>query len=87
MQMVQGCVTGSIVSTRKVQSLIGCKLMLVAVDHGHTKETIVAVDQVGAGIGDEVLVATGSPARFAMPDENTPVDAVIVGIIDQDTRR
>jgi ethanolamine utilization protein EutN len=44
---------------------------------------IIAVDAVGAGIGEEVLVSQGSSGRLALRNVNTPTDAVIVGIIDQ----
>ena len=47
-----------------------------------TDEYLVAIDTVGAGIGEPVLIATGSAARLAMPDSSAPVDAAIVGIID-----
>ena len=46
------------------------------------KNRIVAIDDVGAGIGEIVLVATGSAARIGCAQENAPVDAAIVGIVD-----
>jgi ethanolamine utilization protein EutN len=46
-------------------------------------ETLIAVDAVGAGIGEDVLIASGSAARLALHKQSTPTDAVIVGIIDQ----
>ena len=50
-------------------------------DMGETKK-IVAIDNIGAGIGEIVLVATGSAARIGCGVANTPVDAAIVGIVD-----
>ena len=81
--MIIGKVTGSVVSTRKNEKLIGSKFMIVEAceDTGSFKK-IVAIDNVGAGIGEMVLVATGSAARIGCDCENSPVDAAIVGIID-----
>ncbi len=83
--MVIGKVTGSIFSTRKTESLIGSKFMVVSLQKsGSNKpEYVVAVDNLGAGINDTVLVTMGDSARYGCPDINVPVDAVIVGIIDQ----
>lgn len=82
--MLIGKVTGTIVSTRKCESLIGSKFMEVRlIKNGQeTEQYIIAVDMVGAGIGEEVLITTGSGARLALPDAATPTDAVIVGIVD-----
>jgi ethanolamine utilization protein EutN len=46
-------------------------------------EVFVAVDAVGAGVGEQVLIARGSAARMALDNESAPVDATIVGIIDE----
>lgn len=82
--MFMGEVVGSVVSTRKHNSLVGNKLLIVeALDFMNTnKERLIAVDTVGAGIGEIVLVTTGSSARKSLHDENAPVDAAIVGIVD-----
>jgi len=84
--MIIGKIVGSIVSTRKHDKLVGSKLMIVetisSMNNG-TKQ-IVAVDYIGAGIGENVLVAIGSSARLACEKENAPIDAAIVGIIDND---
>lgn len=80
--MVVGKVTGSIFSTRKLDSLTGFKLMVVNVGKGKD-DFVVAMDTLGAGIGDVVLVTLGDSARFACQNEKTPIDAVIVGIVDQ----
>lgn len=79
---------GNVWSTRKFDSLNGMKLMLVEVILGSDKgKKIVAVDSIGAGIGDRVIVTTGSTARVVIEQEFNqlaPVDAVISGIIDED---
>ena len=73
-----------IVSTKKQDSLIGSKFMEVRVLENDipTEKYLVAVDSVGAGIGEVVLVTLGSSARLALANANSPVDAVIVGIVD-----
>ncbi len=84
--MIVGKVIGSIVSTRKMKTLVGSKLMVVqpldAMDGPHGK--IVAIDNIGAGIGETVLVATGSAARIGSRMADSPIDAAIVGIIDEE---
>lgn len=80
--MIIGKVTGSIFSTRKLDSLTGSKLMVVNIGKGKD-DFIVAIDTLGAGIGEVVLVTRGDSARFACQNEKTPIDAVIVGIVDQ----
>ena len=82
--MIVGKVTGSIVSTRKQDSLIGNKFMIVepvGIMNGEAKQ-IVAIDNIGAGIGEYVLVAQGSAARIGCQMPDAPVDAAIVGIVD-----
>lgn len=79
--MIIGKVTGSIVSTRKQENLIGNKFMIIE-PMDNKKETIVAIDNIGAGIGEYVLVALGSSARIGCGMPDSPVDAAIVGIID-----
>lgn len=82
--MIVGKVIGSVVSTRKNEALIGNKFMIVepleAMLYG--KSRIIATDNIGAGIGEIVLVAMGSAARIGTGNENAPVDAAIVGIVD-----
>ena len=82
--MIVGKVIGSIVSTRKNENLVGNKFMLVEPieEIGNTTNRIVAVDNIGAGIGELVLVALGSAARIGCGMETSPVDAAIVGIVD-----
>ena len=82
--MFIGKVVGSVVSTRKNENLVGNKFMVVEPldSFGDKKRRIVAVDNVGAGLGEAVLVATGSAARIGIEQNTAPIDAAIVGIID-----
>jgi len=82
--MIVGKVVGSIVSTRKNENLVGSKFMVVEPLEklGDKNKKIVAVDNVGAGIGEIVLVATGSAARIGCGMADCPIDAAIVGIVD-----
>ena len=82
--MFIGKVVGSVVSTRKNENLVGNKFMIVETleGYGEKKARIVAVDNVGAGLGEAVLVATGSAARIGIEQNTAPIDAAIVGIID-----
>ena len=81
--MLVGKIVGSVVSTRKNEKLVGSKFMIVETSaEGETPKRLVAVDNVGAGIGEMVLVATGSAARIGCDQPNAPIDAAIVGIID-----
>ena len=84
--MLKGKVIGNIVSTNKLDKLIGYKFLEIQVIEKNelTDKFIVAVDRtVSAGIGEEVLVTTGSSARVAVGDETSPVDAVVVGVVDK----
>ena len=82
--MLRGIIRGHIVSTRKQESLVGSKFMEVRmIENGReTEDYVIAVDSVGAGIGETVLLTVGSSARLALANQNAPVDAVIVGIVD-----
>lgn len=90
--MIVGIVIGNVWATRKEESLNGLKLMVVRkvdlareTDAGdHAAESLVAVDCVGAGIGERVLVTVGSSARKALHNQKSPVDAAIVGILDNE---
>jgi len=83
--MIIGKIVGSVIATRKNENLSGNKFLIVEamkeLGFGNS-ERIVAVDNVGAGIGEIVLVATGSAARVCCGNENSPIDAMIVGIVD-----
>ena len=81
--MIVGKIVGSVVATRKNDKLVGSKFMIVEpIDNIPTKYRMVAVHNLGAGIGEIVLIATGSAARIGCNMEDAPVDAAIVGIID-----
>ena len=81
--MIIGKIVGSVVSTRKNEKLIGSKFMIVETVAGTGDvHRLVAVDNVGAGIGETVLVATGSAARIGCDQNTAPIDAAIVGIVD-----
>ena len=72
-------------ATRKAESLSGYKFMLAEVISGTSEgRRMVVVDIISAGIGDRVIVTTGSSARKMLGNDNIPVDAVVVGIIDED---
>jgi ethanolamine utilization protein EutN len=84
-------VEGAVVATKKEASMSGRKLLLLRPqlvdDKDPTKfkpgsNTIVAVDSVGAGVGEMVLFCQGSSARLAAGLKDAPVDAVIIGIVD-----
>lgn len=79
-------VIGTVVSTRKNDNLIGNKFMIVETikEMNDGGRRLVAVDQVGAGIGDLVLVALGSAARMENSGMNASIDAAIVGIVDNE---
>ena len=82
--MIVGKVVGSVVSTRKNDNLVGNKFMIVEPVRSMKGDvgTFVAIDNIGAGIGEYVLVACGSAARIGCDMESAPVGAAIVGIID-----
>ncbi|HEV3136943.1 MAG TPA: EutN/CcmL family microcompartment protein [Pirellulales bacterium] len=84
-------VTGSLVATQKVASMIGHKLLVVepfrvdSQDRSRlvsTGRTFVAVDTLGAGEGEYVLITQGSSARLTPETKDLPIDTVIVGLID-----
>ncbi len=84
--MIIGIVIGNVWATRKEEALNGLKFMVVQrldLADGSKHESFVAADCVGAGVGERVLVVCGSSARQAMPDASIPVDAAIVGILDE----
>ncbi len=83
-------VTGSLVCTQKVGAMVGHKLLVVEpyrLDESRqglksAGRTFVAVDTVGAGEGELVLITQGSSARLTPETKNLPVDTVIIGIVD-----
>lgn len=78
-------VIGNVVSTQKNSSLVGAKLLivqpLVIKDEQRDNRSIIAIDSIGAGIGETVLVTTGSSARNVSRQDSV-ADAAIVGIVD-----
>ena len=83
-KMIIGTVVGSIIATRKNEKLVGQKLLVIRPQDGmEEKGEFVAIDNVGAGIGETVLVARGSAARVGCDLADAPVDAAIVGIVDE----
>jgi microcompartment protein CcmK/EutM len=84
--VVLGRVIGTLVATRKEPTLEGLKLLVVRacdVDGKPTGGIVVAVDGVGAGMGEVVLYASGSSARQTQATQNRPVDATIMAIVDE----
>ena len=83
--MIIGKVIGSLFSTRKSEKLVGNKFMIVEPIEAMRSAgaRLVAIDIIGAGIGEYVLVAQGSAARIGCDMADAPVDAAIVGIIDE----
>ena len=84
-------VTGSDVATQKEDSMVGQKLLVVEPFRLEPKErselvttgrTFIAVDTLGAGVGDMVLISQGSSARFTPETNKLPIDCVIIGIVD-----
>jgi ethanolamine utilization protein EutN len=84
-------VTGSVVSTQKVDSMKGCKLLIVEPYRLEAKNrdslvttgrTFIAVDMLGSGVGDFVLISQGSSARFTPETSKLPIDCVIIGLVD-----
>ena len=84
--MILGKVIGTVWSTKKDENLVGSKLLIVrqlSLDFKEKENFVVAVDSVGAGEGEIVLVATGSSARQTNTTKNRPVDAVVMAIVDK----
>jgi len=84
--VILGRIIGSVWATRKDDSLTGSKLLIVRqldLKMQEKESFVVAVDSVGAGDGEVVLVATGSSARQTTITKNKPVDAVVMAIVDK----
>jgi microcompartment protein CcmK/EutM len=84
--MILGKVIGTVWSTKKDENLVGSKLLIVKqldLDFQEKSNFLIAVDSVGAGEGEIVLVASGSSARQTVITKNKPVDAVIMAIVDK----
>ena len=85
--MIIGKVIGTIVATSKHELLVGSKILVVQAVTPEGKDIegklIVAVDTVGAGTGEQVILTSGPNASKACANPNMPVDAALIGIIDQ----
>jgi len=84
-------VTGAVVATQKVDTMVGQKLLVVEpfrlepnkrLELITTGRTFIAVDTLGAGVGDMVLITQGSSARFTPETNKLPIDCVVIGIVD-----
>ncbi|MGV3607634.1 MAG: EutN/CcmL family microcompartment protein [Planctomycetaceae bacterium] len=84
-------VIGSMIATQKVQAMVGAKMLVVEPYRLEPKDrkslvttgrTFIAVDMLGAGVGDYVLLTQGSSARLTPETKTMPIDAVVVGIVD-----
>jgi len=89
--MFVAMVTGSVVATQKTESMTGHKLLVVEpyrLDEKtrdrlvSTGRTFIAVDTLGAGEGQFVLVTQGSSARLTPETKSLPIDAVVIGLVD-----
>ena len=81
-----GKVIGTVWSTRKDEKLVGAKFLIVKqldLQFKKKENFVVAVDSVGAGVGEIVLYASGSSARQTKITKDKPVDAVIMAIVDK----
>jgi ethanolamine utilization protein EutN len=90
--MVLGKVIGTLVASRKEPTLEGLKLLVVracdvdgAINPQASGSIVIAIDAVGAGVGEVVLFASGSSARQTQVTQNRPVDATIMAIVDEVT--
>jgi ethanolamine utilization protein EutN len=79
--MLKATVVGNVWSTKRVEGLPNGAFLEVEVDGGGTR--LVAFDVLGSGVGEHVLVATGSVAAAYFPDPRPPVDALVIGSIDE----
>lgn len=83
--MLLARVAGTVVASRKEPRIGGSKMLLLStidVDGSETGGHVVAIDTVGAGVGEVVLYATGSAARQTELTHERPVDAVVMAIVD-----
>lgn len=83
--MIMGKVVGTVVSTQKDQGLMGFKLQIVQnvdLSINLLPSYVIAVDAIGAGMGEVVIVVQGSSARMCQQTLNKPVDAAIIAIVD-----
>ncbi len=85
-------VTGSVIATQKVDTMVGHRLLVVEPYRLEAKDrqslvttgrTFVAVDMLGSGVGDFVLITQGSSARLTAETKSLPIDCVVIGIVDR----
>lgn len=84
--MFLGRIIGTVVATRKDEKLVGTKLMITQpldIDLQPNSDPIIAVDTVGAGIGELIIYVRGSAARIGARKTDAPIDAAIVAIVDE----
>jgi microcompartment protein CcmK/EutM len=84
--LILGKVVGTVWSTKKDENLVGAKFLIVQqldLDLKPKGSVVVAVDSVGAGVGEVVLYAQGSSARQTTQTKDKPIDAVIMAIVDK----
>lgn len=83
--MLMGKVVGTVVATQKDEGMVGFKLLVVQnldLEMKLTKSYTIAVDAIGAGLDEVVIVVQGSSARLTDPTKNKPVDAAVICIVD-----
>jgi ethanolamine utilization protein EutN len=83
--MKLGRVIGNLWATRKEEGLTGIKFLCIQLENPQGQvvgESLIAADRIGAGIGDCVMVTSGSAARFIIKEVDLPIDAVVIGIVD-----
>ncbi|MGV2939632.1 EutN/CcmL family microcompartment protein [Mesobacillus sp. LC4] len=81
--MIMGRVISNVVSTRKYNELQGFKLLVIQPYFGDVEDSFVAADEIGAGIGELVLVSRGSVVENGL-SRKAPIDAAVIGIIDHE---
>ena len=81
--MLKATVIGNVWATKRVDGLPNGAFLEVEVDGGGSAQRLVAFDVLGSGVGERVLVATGSVAAAYFPDPHPPVDALVIGSIDE----
>ena len=85
--MKTGIVVGKVWATKRLSELPGGALLEVANDEDGESERVVAFDPLGAGIGERVLITQGSVAKAWFKDGNNIVDALVIGILDEQSAK
>ncbi|WP_240376775.1 EutN/CcmL family microcompartment protein [Bacillus piscicola] len=84
--MVVGTVVGNIWATRKEDDLTGLKFLVIEPEptyaEASSRSRFIAVDRIGAGVGDQVMVTKGTSASFISTEFKLPIDAAVIGIVD-----